>query len=256
MSNLLCIRNLTLGDGHPKICVPLVDQDPETLIWHAVLAKASSADLVEWRIDCLPPMEDIALLRTVKGIRAALKDTPLLLTFRTVAEGGKREIKQSNYGSLLRLMIASESIDLVDIELSCESELLSLLVEEAKSKGIAVVMSSHDIYGTPSKEAMLSRLHRMREMGADIPKLAVTPRRFVDVLSLLAISEEFHQTTGCPFITMSMGELGQISRVSGHFTGSCVSFGCLDESSAAGQLPVQGLRQILTIFEEANEAKA
>ncbi len=250
MDSLLHIRNTLLGDGTPKVCVPLVDSSPDTLLYHAILAKASGADLVEWRLDCLPPMEDIALLRLLKNVRAAVKDIPLLATFRTVEQGGRREIKQSSYGSMLRLMIASESIDLVDIELTCGEELLSLLVGEAKSKGVSVVISSHDIYSTPSREAMLSRLNRMRQLGADIPKLAVTPRSFTDVLSLLAISEEYFRTADHPFITMSMGSLGQLSRISGHFTGSAVTFGCTEESSAKGQFPVQGLRQILMILSE------
>ncbi len=253
MSNLVSVRGVHFGDGSPKICVPLVDTSDDTLIWSAILARASAADLVEWRLDYLPAMDDITLLRLVKNLRAALKSTPLLLTFRSAAEGGKRELKQSAYGSLLRLMIASESIDMIDIELSCKDDLLALLVEEAKSKGVAVVISSHDMHGTPSKEAMLSRLRRMRELGADIPKLAVMPRRFVDVLSLLSISEEYSHEADHPFITMSMGTLGQISRISGHFTGSAVTFGCTEDGSAPGQLPVQSLRQILTVFEESKE---
>ncbi len=252
MNNTLCIRNLILGDGKPKTCVSLVDTSTDTLLYSATLARALAADIVEWRLDCLPPMEDIILLRTVKQLKVALKGTPLLLTFRTVPEGGKREIKQSTYGSLLRLMIASESIDLIDIELSCKNDLLSLLIEEAKNKEIAVVLSSHDLYGTPSKEAMLNRLQRMRQLGADIPKLAVMPHRFADVLSLLAVSEEFYRQADCPFITMSMGELGQLSRISGHFTGSAVTFGYAENCSAPGQLPMRDLQQILAVFEDTS----
>ena len=51
-----------------------------------------------------------------------------------------------------------------------------------------------------------------------------------------------------PYITMSMGKLGLVSRISGELTGSAVTFGSASAASAPGQLPVGELRTILSLL--------
>ena len=55
-----------------------------------------------------------------------------------------------------------------------------------------------------------------------------------------------------PIITMSMGDLGKISRLAGGTTGSVMTFGSLssDSVSAPGQLPVKALKQIIQLLNE------
>ena len=249
MDKTLTVRQLTLGDGTPKVCVPLTDTHTESLVWSAVLAKAAAADLVEWRADYHKDVLDATvLLRAAKTMRTALQHTPLLFTLRTKGEGGQQQIERSQYIQTVRAIITGGYADLVDIELSLGEERIAGLLEEAHSKGIKVVVSSHNFKCTPTREAMLHSLQRMRALGADIPKLAVMPENFGDVLRLLAATEEFYQRSDCPAITMSMGQLGQLSRVAGRFTGSAVTFGVVEEASAPGQLPVQDLRRVLEIL--------
>ncbi len=247
MAGTLLIRNLHLGEGLPKICVPLVDEREESLLWGAVLAKATAADLVEWRADLFGPdatAEEI--LRMATTLRAAMGDTPLLFTYRTRPEGGQGKIEKWRYLELNREIAARALADLVDIELSGGEEAVAAFVEGTAGFAAKVLVSSHDFAATPTKEAMVNRLHRMRKLGADIPKLAVMPGSFTDVLSLLGATEEFSRTADCPVVTMAMGELGKISRIAGAFTGSAFTFGALeDKASAPGQLPVQELRTIL-----------
>ena len=51
-----------------------------------------------------------------------------------------------------------------------------------------------------------------------------------------------------PVITMSMGAAGCISRISGEFTGSCVTFGSGAQASAPGQLPMTELQEVLEVL--------
>ena len=51
-----------------------------------------------------------------------------------------------------------------------------------------------------------------------------------------------------PFITMSMGNLGKISRAACMFTGSCITFGMAGQGSAPGQIPAGELKEILGIL--------
>jgi shikimate kinase len=46
---------------------------------------------------------------------------------------------------------------------------------------------------------------------------------------------------------MSMGELGKISRTSGEKFGSCVTFGCLSQASAPGQISYETLKEELSL---------
>ena len=45
----LQVRNLTIGEGRPKICVPIVGQDEEEILQAAGSLKGHACDLVEWR---------------------------------------------------------------------------------------------------------------------------------------------------------------------------------------------------------------
>lgn len=115
-----------------------------------------------------------------------------------------------------------------------------------------MVGSNHDFFATPEKDAIVSRLRKMQEMGADIPKIAVMPKSTADVLTLLAATAEMHETyADRPIITMSMSAKGVISRLSCEAFGSAMTFGAVGQVSAPGQIPVEQLRQVLDILHGA-----
>ncbi|NLL81887.1 MAG: type I 3-dehydroquinate dehydratase, partial [Tissierellia bacterium] len=107
-------------------------------------------------------------------------------------------------------------------------------------------------FKTPEKDEIVSRLRKMQNMGADIPKIAVMPQSTEDVLTLLAATNEMHtKYADRPIITMSMGPLGVISRLSGELLGSSMTFGALGALSAPGQIPVDELITTLEILHKA-----
>ena len=90
------------------------------------------------------------------------------------------------------------------------------------------------------------RLMGMKKLGADVAKLACMPNSAKDVLTLLSATEAVKsQYPDEPIITMSMGKLGAISRISGEIFGSALTFGSAKKASAPGQLEVTTLQQIL-----------
>lgn len=90
----------------------------------------------------------------------------------------------------------------------------------------------------------------MEHFGADIGKLAVTPNNERDVLRLMELTRRANAFVSMPIITMSMGDLGKISRLAGGTTGSVMTFGSLSNASAPGQLPVKALKQIIQLLNE------
>jgi len=51
MCKLLTIRNMTLGDGIPKICIPLTDNSLNRLNASIDALESVPFDFVEWRAD-------------------------------------------------------------------------------------------------------------------------------------------------------------------------------------------------------------
>lgn len=245
---MVTIRNLPLGTGIPKICVPLVGRTEAAILTACKSIQPLPYDVLELRIDYF---EGVTVMATVthllQSIRAILPDAPLLFTFRTKAEGGEQILPEDTYFTLLQHAIQSGLIDAVDIEYFRDRDGITETVGLAKEKGVTVVMSNHDFAQTPSKEDLVQRLIGMKDLGADVPKIACMPNSVYDVLRLLAATTIFHEEhyPDVPIITMSMGKLGVISRVSGETFGSCLTFGAATQASAPGQLDVTALRAIL-----------
>ena len=91
---------------------------------------------------------------------------------------------------------------------------------------------------------MVMRLQRMEELGADAVKLAVMPAKRQDVLNLLQATLTAWERLSVPVVTMSMGDLGVISRISGSLTGSAMTFAAAGAVSAPGQIPVEAVAEI------------
>lgn len=242
------VRNVEIGSGMPKICVPIVGDTREKILEQARAVKALPADLVEWRVDYLHNVSSLSLLTVLtflSELRNELGDMPLLFTFRTKREGGEKSISPQGYEELYRAIIASKLVDLVDVELFLGPELLQRLAKTAHENGVVVVASNHDFKKTPSRETLVDRLETMQNLGADILKVAVMPQSTEDLLTLLAATEEASQKLKQPVVTMSMGAKGVLSRVAGEAFGSAITFGTAGKASAPGQLPAGELKQIL-----------
>lgn len=71
------------------------------------------------------------------------------------------------------------------------------------------------------------------------------PQSVDDVLTLLTATNQARQTLSQPVITMSMGDLGKVSRLAGEVFGSCLSFATVGAGSAPGQMALTQLRPML-----------
>lgn len=243
------IKNIVLGEGIPKICVPLVSTTGEALLKEAEALTALPADLTEWRADCVENILKPGRSQTLLSmLQVPLKGLPLLFTFRTHREGGNCTASLEEYGRLTEEAICSGLIDLVDLELFSGDGFLEKLIKTAHSHNVKVVLSNHDFHATPPEEEIFSRLSRMEALGADIAKIAVTPRCTEDVLTLLSATNKAHKALSCPIITMSMKGSGLISRLSGELFGSCLTFGSGLAASAPGQIGAADLKYILDLL--------
>ena len=139
-------------------------------------------------------------------------------------------------------------MDLIDIELFTAGEEGARVIEAAHKAQVKVIMSSHDFFKTPSREAMTGRLQKMQQMGADIPKLAVMPQSKRDLLALLEVTLEMSEALECPIVTMSMSSIGMVSRLVGETFGSALTFGAVGQRSAPGQPGARELAEVLEMI--------
>lgn len=239
------VRNIVIGEGIPKICVPVTGITKEEILRQTKEAVKYSPDFLEWRADFYEELLDkhqvAALIEKIRGI---IGEIGLIYTIRTTQEGGNCQITPETYADCL--MEASDyDIDFVDVEWFQAGLSRERLVNEIHQKQKLIIASNHHFHETPSLSEMERILHIMEITGADVRKLAVMPKEPEDVLKLLTATVHARETGLAPVITMSMSKMGAISRVSGQIFGSAVTFATVGASSAPGQMQIDELRQIL-----------
>lgn len=250
---ILDVRGVKIGEGAPKVIVPIVGKNEYEILERAELISAMNIHIVEWRVDFYEDVFDVEkVLSTAEKMRKALKDIPILFTFRTKKEGGEKEISMEQYTALNKAAAQSGHVDLIDVEVFSGDEIVKENINNIQGAGVLVVASNHDFFKTPEKEELVSRLRKMQDMNADILKIAVMPTNKADVLTLLSATEEmFSKYANRPLITMSMGPMGVVSRLSGEVFGSSMTFGAVGQVSAPGQIPVEDLSNVLEIMHKA-----
>ncbi|EMH9805130.1 type I 3-dehydroquinate dehydratase [Acinetobacter baumannii] len=237
-----------------KTIVPITAKTKEQALAQAqVIANTADADLAEFRIDLLSFASDtkqvIALGHELKKI---LGNKPMIATIRTKNEGSQLEISDADYGKTYQAYLKNPFMDWLDVEMFRDQKVVSEIVQKAHQKKVLVVMSNHDFQKTPSQDEIEKRLLKQDQMGADVLKIAVMPKSKQDVFTLMNATLKVSQQTTKPLLTMSMGQLGTISRVATANMGGSYSFGMIGQASAPGQIDVTKLKQILQTVQPTN----
>ena len=232
--NPVKVRNITIGEGTPKICVPIVGVTKEEILEAGKNICTIGADVIEWRVDWYENVFDFDQIED------------------TAKEGGEKAIETDVYVALNERAAKSGQVDLIDVEAFTGETAVKQIIETAHATGVKVVASNHDFHKTPAQEEIVSRLCKMQELGADIPKIAVMPQNKKDVLTLLSATREMSEEhADRPIITMSMAGTGVISRLCGEVFGSALTFGAAGKASAPGQMGVEDLKTVLELLHKS-----
>ena len=275
------------GDGGvPAVAVSLTGPTAAHARAQARHAIDAGADVLELRVDLLEEVDALVafteapseaatdsmvvataaaqVLECLRRMTDVIDATPLLLTCRTAAEGGRARLDDSGYSALLRSVLDElagwepgrrpSAVD-VEVQRGC----LLQVSEQAHGLGIDVVASFHDFKATPVDDVLEDVLSRMASEGADLAKIAVWPTGADDVARLLGVCARAAAAPGegtglgLPVAAMSMGALGAVSRVAPVF-GSALTFAVVPDeqgetqASAPGQLPIQDVRRCLELL--------
>lgn len=238
--------------GGPKLmeCIPVISKNEEELLRDVEEIASHSPDVIEWRIDYYDQLDHQEhIVSALNAIQPMVEEIPILLTFRHISEGGYKEESQETRLRVIEAACGTGQISMVDVEQANEPEFLDAVKAIVKKHGVKLVLSAHDFKNTPSEQEIVDSIKRSRELGADVAKLAVMPRAFTDVLTLAKATYRARtQEVDIPLITVSMGEMGSITRVLGGEFGSDLSFLCSSGASGPGQIDIEEFREMAKLL--------
>ena len=206
MSKYVEVRGVKIGEGVPKICVPIIGKTKEEILAAARSFEDVALDVVEWRVDWFEGVFDFAQVEDVlKDLRPALGETPILFTFRTSKEGGEKAIEADAYAELNKKAAATGLVDLVDVEAFTGDEVVKDIIEGAHAHGVKVVA-----YVTEDRKGnglILSNPIRVNTTLANLD--GVSAHGVIDRDKEIAVAEEYRQKmrTKCPSVEQNVGNL-------------------------------------------------
>lgn len=248
------LGRVTLGEGMPAICVPVMGRTIPEIAQAAARAKAAQADVIELRIDSLtdrPGLQEA--MDACRAVRGSAEVIPLLFTLRTRRDGGAGTADVQAYEALLGAVMESRVCDAVDCELSAGEAVFARLAEQAKRAGVLLVGSSHEFGEIGDMQRAAQWLKRQEALGADVCKAAVMTRTNAEAFALAQVYAGVYEQLTIPMIAIAMGPAGIMTRVGAACMGSCLTFGTAGEASAPGQIDAKKLRTALEIVQDAIE---
>lgn len=243
----ILLRGKILGGKKPLLCLPILAASEQELEKQTTKAMEFSPDIIEWRVDSFEGAKDVTrVVKALKGLRQQIKDIPLIFTFRSYNEGGLIRVEDRLRCNIILESIATGLLDVVDIEFASCDDMVMQIKACAKKIGTSLILSYHNFNMTPSVDFIVKKIKDEISLGADIAKVAVMPKNHQDVLNLLYATLEARQILkDPPIITVSMGELGKITRIMGYIFGSDMSFASGEKASAPGQIHISQLRELI-----------
>ena len=198
-----------------------------------LVSLAEQADMIELRLDLLSTSHP---LETLKALRQATAK-PIIATARHKSEGGHFQASEAERSDLLTK--AAAYADYVDVELSAEirDEVISRI-------GKPAIVSYHDFQAMPDDKELEVIYSRMKQAGAAIAKIAVTPQEKMDNLRIL----QFLLEADLPLCMIAMGDLGRHMRAIAPLYGSALTYAYVADSTAPGQLSLSELCQAMRLL--------
>ena len=222
-----------------KIVVPIMPTSLEEA-QALELSRFEGADIIEWRADFL---DKHSILTVAPAIFEKFAGFEIVFTIRTTREGGKIELTDGEYVTLIKDVAAIYSPDYIDFEYFTRKEVFDQMLEFSN-----LVLSYHNFEETP--ENLMEVLSEMTNLTRRVVKVAVMPKNEQDVLDLMNFTRGFKAfNPEQEFVTMSMGKLGRLSRLAGDLVGSSWTFASLDNTSAPGQVALADMCRIREVLD-------
>lgn len=184
---------------------------------------AGTLDWLELRVDHFAA-DPAPLLKA-----AAALSWPLIVTARHPAEGGKHALSIARRRELYAQFLPHAAA--LDVELR-SLRALAGVVQEARARGVLLIVSCHDFRATPSVARLRELTRRAVAAGADVVKIAARADTCGDLQRLLGL---LATKSSRPLSVMAMGRFGKVSRLLFAQAGSVLNYAYLGTANASGQ---------------------
>ena len=199
------------------------------------------ADIIEWRADFLPKDE---ILQVAPAIFEKFAGRELLFTLRTRAEGGEIDLSAQDYVQVIKDVTQLYQPEYVAFEYFGNKDVFDQMLDFPN-----LVLSYHNFQETP--ENMMEILSELTSLNPKVVKVSVMAHTEQDVLDLMNFTRGFKTLNPeQEYVTISMGKVGKVSRITSDVTGSSWSFASLDVASAPGQISLSNMKKIREILNE------
>jgi len=214
--------------GRGPFLVAVADR-PAAIINSAELdPSARRFDLVEARVDLFAQQSLDGCAHDCARLEAS--GTPVILTIRSAAQGGRFDGPDAARLSAFSAAIAAGHASWVDIENDATiiDELAALI---AARDGARLIVSHHDFARTPSLETLLDIVDRCHAISGAIAKIATAVRGEEDRQVLLELLASRPDRT----CVIGMGASADL-RIELAARGSMLAYGYLERATAPGQM--------------------
>jgi 3-dehydroquinate dehydratase/shikimate dehydrogenase len=230
-------------DSPARICAVITEETVAAA--RARLKEAAQvADLIEIRLDYLRDFD----FAKPENLGSLLEDKPLpvIITCRSIAEGGRQAIDDQ---IRLRLLIegARNGADYCDIEAAHYEQAASLAPDPSR-----LILSHHNFKETPPD--LFEIYYRQSRLPAAVHKIVTRANSVTDTLSIFQLLKQARED-GQNMIALAMGEPGIITRILGPSAGSYLTYGSLARGaeSAPGQLTCRELETTYRVHQFSRE---
>jgi 3-dehydroquinate dehydratase-1 len=217
----------------PRVAITVGDQEDNRAI------KSLFVDILEIRVDQFKKIDPVYIKDVIKKRKKI--GVPLILTIRSKEEGGQRDISNE-----LKLRIFKESISLVNaVDIELKSPILSEVVKTARKNKKVVIVSWHNFKMTPNDKMLKDLFAKAKKSGAHLIKIATKANQQEDLNRLMRFTMENKSKN---IITISLGEIGSISRLTFPGMGSLITYAYINKPSGLGQRTLKELQEHLRVY--------
>lgn len=204
-------------------------------------SRYDGADVIEWRADFLDKNE---ILTVAPAVFEKFAGREILFTLRTRGEGGQIDLTSEEYLAIIQDIQSIYHPDYIDFEFYSHREVFEQMLEFSN-----LVLSYHNFQETP--ENMMEILSELTSLSPKLVKVSVMAHNEQEVLDLMNYTRGFKTLNPeQDYVTISMGKIGKISRLTADLTGSSWSYASVGEESAPGQIPLENMRRIRELLNE------
>ena len=204
-------------------------------------SRYDGADVIEWRADFLDKNE---ILTVAPAVFEKFAGREILFTLRTRGEGGQIDLTSEEYLAIIQDIQSIYHPDYIYFEFYSHREVFEQMLEFSN-----LVLSYHNFQETP--ENMMEILSELTSLSPKLVKVSVMAHNEQEVLDLMNYTRGFKTLNPeQDYVTISMGKVGKISRLTADLTGSSWSYASVGEESAPGQIPLENMRRIRELLNE------